>query len=142
MNRQRGSIQLAALLIAGAAFAGLWTYYSTQMSALTTDNEAKQATITDLNTKLATSATRATVLQDQNKACGELITEANTKTDALRAERNAAWAGYNDAKAAAARASKGFEQTIAEINATKEGGDWCASWGTLIDGYVRKRQAP
>lgn len=147
MNRQRGAIELAVLVIAGvvaaAAFLGLWAYYGTQLAELKADNTAKGKAIEKQAKELGTVNLRASVLQDANKDCGTKVNEANAKTDALRQERNEAWQGYNDAKAAAELKAKGFEAQIDKIRQVKEspGGDWCTPWGTEIERYVAGRQA-
>ena len=99
MNKQRGIIlELFALVVVLAAFAGLWTYYHVQMGALTADNVEKGKTITKMGQEKATCMEANTGLTAANGHFAEQVGAQNKAVAALVAQR--------DAKAAEARAAK------------------------------------
>jgi hypothetical protein len=142
MNNQRGIIlELAALVIVGAAFAGLWTFYHIKDAALVADNVEKGKTITTMGQEKATYMESNTAYEVANKHLGELLGEQKSALVAVKLERNDKAKEAADAKKAAAQESLGFKAREAKILAQVAGVDWCKTWDKMVTDYTTVRQA-
>ena len=142
MNKQRGIIlELFALVVVAAAFAGLWAYYHTQMSALTADSAAKAKTITTMGQEKATCMEANTGLSAANTHFAEQVGVQNKAVAALVAARNAKAAEAEKAKRDAATQSLAFKGRTAAILAQVAGVDWCKTWGAMVTDYTVMRHA-
>lgn len=142
MNRQRGIIlELVALAIVAASFAGLWAYYHTQMSALTADNAAKAKTITTMGQEKATCMEANTGLSAANAHFAEQVGVQNKAVAALVAARDAKAAEAEKAKRDAVTQSLAFKGRSAAILAQVAGVDWCKTWGAMVTDYTVMRHA-
>lgn len=142
MNKQRGIIlELFALVVVAAAFAGLWAYYHTQMSTLTADNAAKAKTITTIGQGKATCMEANTGLSAANAHFAEQVGVQNKAVAALVAARDAKVAEAEKAKRDAATQSLAFKGRTAAILAQIAGVDWCKTWGAMVTDYTVMRHA-
>lgn len=142
MNKQRGIIlELFALVVVLAAFAGLWTYYHVQMGALTADNVEKGKTITKMGQEKATCMEANTGLSAANGHFAEQVGVQNKAVAALVAQRDAKAAEARKAKGDAATQSLVFKSRSAAILAQAAGVDWCKTWGKMVTDYTTMRQA-
>ena len=142
MNKQRGIIlELFAVVVFLAAFAGLWTYYHVRMGALTADNAAKAKTIETMGQEKATCMEANTGLTAANGHFAEQVGAQNKAVAALVAQRDAKAAEARAAKGDAAKQSIVFKSRSAAILAQAAGVDWCKTWGNMVTDYTAMRQA-
>jgi len=142
MNKQRGIIlELFALAVVAATFAGLWAYYHTQMSALTADNVAKGKTIIAMGQEKATCLEANAGLTAANGQFADQVSVQNRAVAALVAQRDAKAAEARKAKGDAAKQSLVFKSRSAAILAQAAGVDWCKTWGNMVTDYTAMRQA-
>jgi hypothetical protein len=144
MQKQRGAIELVYLIVLAviiAAFAGLWTYYHTQIAELEEDVKTKQKVITTMATEKAECLAEKTGLQTANTSFKELVVTQNKALEDLRKARDAKAVEAQRAQAEADKQSLVFKGRIADILAQTAGTDWCGTWSKMVTDYTKMRQA-
>lgn len=142
-QRGFGYIEGIALAVVAAAFLGLWSYYKTQTLEMQSDIKEKATAIKNLTKTNAELTAENTILHTSNTNLSGLVQKQSAALEEVKRERDEADANYKAAVAAAEAQSGKYRTTIQTILDTKiTDGDWCKSWGGLINDYFNKRKAP
>lgn len=143
-RKQRGLMELniGIMIIVGAAFAGLWTFYYTQNSALKADVVAKQKVIVTLTTEKTEVLAEKTALVIANSAFQNELKILKEELASIKQERDDKTLIALSAKKAADQESLKFKKKIADILKTglKDGENWCNKWTTMVMDYTLSRQ--
>ena len=146
--KQRGfavEYLIYAVVLAGiaAAFFGLWSYYSVQLTALKKDNQDKQKAITELAKEKAEGLARETALETANKNFVVQVKACNDGLADVIRERNMKTQEAKDAQHAADYAALQAKGVIASILSQKVdiGKNWCDKWSEMVMDYSLKRRA-